>query len=71
MLRDKGQNDSFLNLTLNQAKDLQETLKRIKKRRRTDVEPPPITKNKNHRTTKKIRTENAATVRHCRKKKKQ
>jgi len=61
MLRDKGQNDNFLNLTLNQAKDLQETLKRIKKIRRTDVEPPPI--------TKELKTENAPTVKHCRKKK--
>ena len=52
-----------------EAKDLQETLKRRMKRRRTDAEPPPLTKTKNHRATKEIRTEHAATVKRCRKKK--
>ena len=60
-------NLSEVNLTPNQAKDLQKTLKRRKTRRRTDAEPP-LTKNINHRTRKEIRTENAATVKHCRKK---
>ena len=58
---------TFLSLTTNQAKDLQKTLKRRKTRRRTDAEPP-LTKNTNHRTRKEIRAENAATVKHCRKK---
>ena len=36
---------TFLNLTPNQAKDLQKTLKRRKTRRRTDAEPPLTKKN--------------------------
>ena len=58
---------TFLNLTQNQVKDLQETLcKRRKKRRKTErgTTCPPFTKNTNHRITKEIRTENAATVKH-------
>ena len=43
------------------------TLKRRKTRRRTDAEPP-LTKNTNHTTRKEIRAENAATVKHGRKK---
>ena len=63
---------TFLNLTQNQVKDLQETLcKRRKKRRKTErgTTCPPLTKNTNHRITKEIRTENAATVKHFQKKK--
>ncbi|CAH3180068.1 unnamed protein product [Porites evermanni] len=52
---------TFLNLTLNQAKDLQKTLKRRKTRGRTDAEPP-LTKNTNHRTRKEIRAENSETL---------
>ena len=63
---------TFLNLTQNQVKDLQETLcKRRKKRRKTErgTTCGPLTKNTNHRITKEIRTENAATVKHFQKKK--
>ena len=63
---------TLLNLTQNQVKDLQETLcKRRKKRRKTErgTTCPPLTKNTNHRITKEIRTENAATVKHFQKKK--
>ena len=63
---------SFLNLTQNQVKDPQETLcKRRKKRKKTErgTTCPPLTKNTNHRITKEIRTENAATVKHFQKKK--
>ena len=63
---------TFLNLTQNQVKDLQETLcKRRKKRRKTErgTTCPPLTTNTNHRITKEIRTENAATVKHLQKKK--
>ena len=63
---------TFLNLTQNQVKDLQETLcKRRKKRRKTErgTTCPPLTKNTNHRITKEIRTENAATMKHFQKKK--
>ena len=52
---------SFLNLTQNQVKDLQETLfKRRKKRRKTErgTTCSPLTKNTNHRITKEIRNEN-------------
>ena len=42
---------TFLNLTQNQAKDFQQTLKRTK-RRKTDAESPLI-KNTNHRTAKR------------------
>ena len=47
----------FPNLTQNQVKDLQETLcKRRKKRRKTErgTTCPPLTKNTNHRITKKL-----------------
>ena len=50
---------TFLNLTQNQVKDLQETLcKRRKKRRKTErgTTCPPLTKNTNHRSSKEIRT---------------
>ena len=63
---------TFLNLTQNQVKDLQETLcKRRKKRRKTErgTTCPPLTKNTNHRSTKEIRTENAATLKHFQQKK--
>ena len=63
---------TFLNLTQNQVKDLQETLcKRRKKRRKAErgTTCPPLTKNTNQRITKEIRTENAATVKHFQKKK--
>ena len=64
---------TFLNLTQNQVmiKDLQETLCLGRKKRRK-TEPgttcPPLTKNTNHRITKEIRTENAATVKYFQKK---
>ena len=63
---------TFLNLTQNQVKDLQETLcKRRKKRRKTErgATRRPLTKNTNHRITKETRTENAATEKHFQKKK--
>ena len=69
---DDTEKTTFLNLTQNQVKDLQETLcKRRKKRRKTErgTTCPPLTKNTNHRITKEIRTENAATVKHFQKKK--